>query len=82
MIRVGSSLRSDVHIWIEVQGGGIINSVSLTGAPAAPTLTDDWYDQLTGYHGPVNQINSAMMFTIASSNLSGFADAAVVPLPS
>ena len=36
---------------IEVQGGGIINSIKLTGTPGRPRSTDDWYDQLTGYLG-------------------------------
>jgi large repetitive protein len=66
---------------IEVQGGGIINSIKLSGTPGAPALTDDWYDQLTGYLSPANQINSAMMFTISSSNLSDFSDAAVFVHP-
>src|SRR5262249_36641147 len=49
---------------IEIQGGGIVNSIKLTGTGGAPTLQDDWYDQLTGYLRPINQINSPMMFTI------------------
>ena len=66
---------------IEVQGGGIINSIKLTGTRGAPTLTDDWYDQLTGYPRPVNQFNSAMTFTISDSNLANFSDAAVFVHP-
>jgi large repetitive protein len=66
---------------IEIQGGGIIDSIKLTGTPGAPALTDDWYDQLTGYLRPINQINSAKMFTIENSNLSDFSDAAVFVHP-
>jgi hypothetical protein len=66
---------------IEVQGGGIIDSVKLSGTPGAPALTDDWYGQITGFHAPVNQFNSAMMFTISDSNLSQFSDAAVFVHP-
>ncbi len=66
---------------IEIQGGGIIDSFIPGGTPGAPTLADDWYDQLTGYLSPVNQFNSAMMFTIDDSNLSDFSDAAVFVHP-
>jgi hypothetical protein len=66
---------------IEVQGGGIINSIKLTGTGGAPTLADDWYDQLTGYLRPINQFNSAMTFTISDSNLADFSDAAVFVHP-
>jgi hypothetical protein len=68
---------------IEIQGGGgIIDSTNADGTPGAPTLTStDWYDTLTGYLDPVNQINQSMMFTIADSNLSDFSDAAVFVHP-
>ena len=68
---------------IEVQGGGIIDSSNtISGKPGAPTLAStDWYDTLTGYLDPVNQINQAMMFTIMDSNLSDFSDAAVFVHP-
>jgi hypothetical protein len=68
---------------IEVQGGGIIDSSNSTPAtPGAPTLANtDWYNTLTGYLDPTTQINSAMMFTIADSNLSDFSDAAVFVHP-
>ncbi len=67
---------------IEVQGGGIIDATNDTGKPGAPTLANtDWYDTLTGYLDPVNQINSSMMFTIADSNLADFSDAAVFVHP-
>jgi large repetitive protein len=66
---------------IEVQGGGIINSIKLTGTGGAPTLSDDWYNQLTGYPRPINQINSPMTFTISDSNLANFSDAGVFVHP-
>ena len=66
---------------IEIQGGGIIDSVKLTGTGGAPTLADDWYDQETGYLRPINQFNSAFTFTISDSNLADFSDAAVFVHP-
>ena len=62
---------------IEVQGGGIVNTYNdISGTPGAPTLTTaDWWDQLTGYLAPVNQLNSPMSLTIEDSNLADFSDA-------
>ena len=68
---------------IEIQGGGIIDSVNnITGTPGAPSqTTTNWLTTLNGYQLPVNQLNSAFAFTISDSNLSGFADAAVFVHP-
>ncbi len=68
---------------IEIQGGGIIDSINnITGTAGAPTLTStDWFTTLNGYQLPVNQLNSAFAFTIDDSNLSWFSDAAVFVHP-
>ena len=52
------------------------------GQAGAPSITTtDWWDQLAGYAGPVNQLNSPMSFTIEDSNLADFSDAAVFVHP-
>ncbi|MHB1559808.1 MAG: S8 family serine peptidase, partial [Isosphaeraceae bacterium] len=68
---------------IDVSGGGIVNTYNnVSGTPGAATLSSaNWYDQLAGYYAPVNQLNAAMSFTIADSNLTGFSDAAVFVHP-
>ncbi len=68
---------------IEVQGGGIVNTYNdISGKPGTPTITTaDWWDQLTGYLAPVNQLNSPMSLTISDSNLADFSDAAVFAHP-
>ncbi len=68
---------------VQVQGGGIVNTVNdITGTPGAPTLTSaDWWDQLTGYLEPVNQLNTAMSLTIEDSNLADFSEAGVFVHP-
>ncbi len=68
---------------IEVQGGGIVNTFNnISKAPGAPSLTTaDWWDQLSGYLAPVNQLNAPMSFTISDSNLADFSDAAVFVHP-
>ena len=68
---------------IEVQGGGIVNTYNnISKTPGAPSLSSaDWWDQLSGYLAPVNQINSPMSFTVIDSNLSDFSDAAVFVHP-
>ncbi|MFI5457180.1 MAG: Ig-like domain-containing protein [Isosphaerales bacterium] len=65
---------------IEVQGGGIVDSFNPAGTAGLPPAFS-WLAQKTGYVEPRNQINSAMMFTIADSNLSFFSDAAVFVHP-
>ena len=63
---------------IEIQGGGLIDSINTSGMAGAPTLTNtDWYDVLNGYLSPSNQFNSSFAVTISDSNLADFADAAV-----
>ena len=68
---------------VQVQGGGIVNTINdITGTPGAPTLTSaDWWDQLTGYLEPVNQLNTAMSLTIEDSNLADFSEAGVFVHP-
>src|SRR5262249_26793074 len=64
---------------IEIQGGGILDTINTNGTPGAPTLTNtDYYDNLNGYLSPLNQFNSAFTFTISDSNIANFADAAVL----
>ncbi len=68
---------------IDVAGGGIVNTINdISGTAGAPSLAaTDWYDQLTGYLDPVNQLNGAMSFTISDSNLADFSSAAVFVHP-
>src|SRR5262249_21973454 len=68
---------------IEVQGGGIVNSFNdISAKPGSPTTsTADWWDQLSGYLAPVNQLNSPMSLTIANSNIADFSDAGVFAHP-
>ena len=68
---------------IEVQGGGIIDSINdVTGTPGAPSLTStDWYDTLNGYQLAGEPVQLGVAFTIADSNLSDFSDAAVFVHP-
>ena len=68
---------------IEVQGGGLLNTFNnISGKPGTPSLTTaDWWDQLSGYLAPVNQLNSPFSLTIADSNLADFSDAGVFVHP-
>ncbi len=68
---------------IEVQGGGILNTYNdLSGKPGTPTLsTASWWQQLSGYLAPVNQLNAPMTLTVSDSNLADFADAAIFAHP-
>jgi hypothetical protein len=71
---------------VEVQGGGIVNTYNnLSNKPGTPTVGTnpslDWWDQLSGYLAPVNQLNSPMSLSIIGSNLADFSDAAVFAHP-
>ena len=68
---------------IEVQGGGIIDTINASPARRAPrpSRPPTGRTSSTGYLAPVNQLNSAMTLTISDSNLADFSDAGVFVHP-